>query len=103
LDNRFLDANQPICSGKTLAITATGNVKEKIEKGAKMHLQVKYGLITLINQEVDLCEQSDKVNIECPVDKGTLTVVKDVELPKEIPPVSHCGDGHASARAWDSC
>jgi hypothetical protein len=74
-------------SGKTLSIIATGTLHEAIEEGAKVHLQVKYGLITLINQEADLCEQVKNVDLECPLDKGKLKLSKDVDLPKEIPPV----------------
>ncbi|KAF2201070.1 hypothetical protein GQ43DRAFT_372359 [Delitschia confertaspora ATCC 74209] len=72
--------------GKTLSIKANGNLKEVIEKGAKVHLQVKYGLITLINQEADLCDTLDNVDLKCPLEKGDMSLTKDVDLPKEIPP-----------------
>ena len=52
-----------------------------------MHLQVKYGLITLINQEADGCETIEKADLECPLAEGEMTLTKDVNLPKEIPPV----------------
>lgn len=52
-----------------------------------MTLQVKYGLIRLVNQRLDLCEQVSNVDLDCPVKKGKMTIVKDVDLPKEIPPV----------------
>lgn len=52
-----------------------------------MHLQVKYGLITLINQNADGCETIGKADLECPLDKGEMTLTKDVSLPREIPPV----------------
>lgn len=52
-----------------------------------MHLQVKYGLIRIINQEADLCETVKNVDLECPLKKGDMVLTKDVELPKEIPPV----------------
>jgi ML domain len=51
-----------------------------------VHLQVKYGLITLINQEADLCEYVSNVDLECPVDKGETELTKDVDLPTQIPP-----------------
>lgn len=70
-----------------MSITGSGNLTEKVEKGAKIHIQVKYGLITLINQEADLCDYADNVDLECPLDEGTLAISKDVDLPKEIPPV----------------
>jgi hypothetical protein len=74
-------------SGKKLTIKATGDFKEKIE-GGKMHLQVKYGLITLINQDADLCDTVGKADLKCPLDKGEMTLTKDVDLPSQIPPVS---------------
>jgi len=72
-------------AGKTLNIVASGNLTQKVEKGAKVHLQVKYGLITLINQQADLCDQVGNVDLECPLEKGPLKLSKDVDLPKEIP------------------
>jgi len=48
-------------------------------------LTVKYNFIRLINTRVDLCEQMNSVELECPIEAGKLTVVKSVELPKEIP------------------
>ena len=73
-------------SGKGLSISATGNLTQKIESGAKVHLQVKYGLITLINQEADLCDYVTEVDLECPLEEGETKLSKDVDLPKEIPP-----------------
>lgn len=74
-------------SGTTLSISAEGYLNEDIEDGAKVHITVKYGVITLINQETDLCEQTKNVDLECPLEKGELKLTKDVDLPKEIPPV----------------
>lgn len=79
-------ANVLRCSGATLTIVAKGNFKEKIE-GGKMHLQVKYGLITLINQDADLCDTIGKADLDCPLEKGEMKLTKDVDLPREIPPV----------------
>lgn len=75
-------------SGNTLTIEAFGTLSQKLEKGAYVRLQVKYGLIRLINMQQDLCDQVSNVDLECPVDKGKITIVKDVDLPKEIPPAS---------------
>ena len=74
-------------SGKALTIKAHGNFTEKVEKGAYMMLEVKYGLIRLIKQRADLCDQMKNVDEECPL-SGEKTITKDVDLPKEIPPVS---------------
>jgi hypothetical protein len=74
-------------SGSALTIKASGDLKEKVEEGAKVHIQVKYGLITLINQENDLCDAVTKVDLKCPLEKGNMTLTKDVDLPQQIPPV----------------
>lgn len=76
------------CSGVTLSIKASGVLSEDVEEGAKVHLQVKYGLIRIINQEADLCDNLKNVDLECPLKKGPMELTKDVDLPKEIPPVS---------------
>jgi len=73
-------------AGKELVIEATGTVKEAIEKGAYVNLQVKYGYIRLVNMKADLCDQIGNVDVECPIEEGILTITKSVELPNEIPP-----------------
>lgn len=78
----------PFRSGQTLSIKATGNFTEKIEEGAYLLLVVKYGLIRLINQKADLCEQmKNAVDEDCPL-IGEKIITKDVDLPKQIPSVS---------------
>ncbi len=67
---------------------AHGTLSHPVEEGAKVHLTVKYGFISIINQEVDLCEQVASLNMSCPVEKGAVKLDHTVELPKEIPPVS---------------
>jgi len=69
-----------------LTIKASGELLEQVEKGAYIILQVKYGLIRLVNTQADLCDQVSNVDLECPIKKGKTTITKDVELPKEIPP-----------------
>lgn len=73
-------------SGQVLSITARGDLSEDVEDGAKVNLQVKYGLITIIKQTADLCNTVKNVDLECPIKKGETALTKDVELPKQIPP-----------------
>ncbi|RDW92105.1 putative phosphatidylglycerol transfer protein [Coleophoma crateriformis] len=80
-----LSPNPPV-PGSTLQIEATGTFDQEILEGAYVNLQVKYGLIRLINQSADLCEQIKNVDLECPLKKGLTKIVKEVEIPKEIPP-----------------
>lgn len=51
-----------------------------------MHLTVKYGVLQLINREVQLCDYADQVDLKCPLEKGALKISKDVDLPAQIPP-----------------
>ncbi|KAL8297037.1 hypothetical protein RB601_003457 [Gaeumannomyces tritici] len=84
-----LNPNPPK-AGQTLVIEANGALSTTIEEGAYVNLSVKYGLIRLINTKADLCEQIKNVNLECPIEKGILSIAKSVDLPNEIPPVSFC-------------
>jgi len=81
-----MHALTPSNSGQVLSIVARGDLSQDIEDGAKVHLQVKYGLITIIKQDADLCNQVKNVDLECPIKKGETALTKDVELPKQIPP-----------------
>ena len=74
-------------SGKTLTIEAEGTFSEKIEEGAYALLTVKYGLIRVIYQKEDLCEQMKNVDTECPLGPGVVKITKDVDIPESIPPV----------------
>ncbi len=75
------------CSGTTLLIEAKGIVHQAIQEGAYVNLEVKYGYIRLISTTADLCKEIKNVDLECPIEKGALSIVKAVDLPKEIPPV----------------
>lgn len=75
-------------SGDTLTITASGTFHETITKGAIVNVEVKWGVITLVKQTMDLCEQIENVDLKCPLEKGKMTLTKQVDLPKQIPPVS---------------
>jgi len=85
LEKVDLSPNPPE-KGKTLTINAEGTLLEDVAEGAYVVLQVKYGLIRLVNTEANLCEQVSNVDLECPIKKGLTKITKDVELPKEIPP-----------------
>jgi len=87
IDNVDLSPNPPK-PGSELLIKASGTVLETIEDGAYVKLVVKYGLIRLISTTADFCEQLGNVDLKCPLEKGPLTVLKSVEIPKEVPPVS---------------
>jgi hypothetical protein len=69
-----------------LTITANGTFNKAIEPGATVFLQVKYGLITLIKQEADLCDNLPQIDMSCPIEKGVMTLKKEVDIPKQVPP-----------------
>ncbi|QIW99978.1 hypothetical protein AMS68_005496 [Peltaster fructicola] len=79
-----IDPNPPK-AGKTLTIKAKGKFTEDVEEGAKVHLTVKYGLITIIRQTADLCDAVKNVELECPLEEGVMELSKDVDLPSQIP------------------
>jgi len=84
IDNVDLDPNPPT-PGANLTIVASGTFSKDVEAGAKVFLQVKYGLITLIKQEADLCDQISNVDLTCPLKKGPMELTKSVQIPKQVP------------------
>ncbi|KAJ5175976.1 Phosphatidylglycerol/phosphatidylinositol transfer protein [Penicillium canariense] len=85
IDSVNLTPNPPK-PGQTLTIEASGTFHETITKGATVNLEVKWGVITLVKQTVDLCEQIENVDLKCPLEKGKMVLTKNVDLPKQIPP-----------------
>ncbi|KAJ5678818.1 hypothetical protein N7462_007062 [Penicillium macrosclerotiorum] len=79
----------PPKAGQKLKIKASGTLLDTVEKGATVNLEVKWGLITLISQTVDLCDQITNVDLKCPLEKGKMVLEKEVDLPKQIPPGSY--------------
>ncbi|KAL9612272.1 MAG: hypothetical protein Q9167_003140 [Letrouitia subvulpina] len=94
-----LDPNPPQ-KGQTLTIKAKGNFTEEVEKDAYINLSVKYGLITLVNTQADLCDQMAAVDEQCPL-LGVKEFTKEVSLPKEIPPVRKTLLAETSSRMSD--
>ena len=48
-------------------------------------MQVKYGLITLIKQEADRCDQIGNVDLSCPLKEGKMKLQKSVQIPAQVP------------------
>jgi len=90
-----LTPNPPV-PGQPLTIKAVGMLKNVVTKGAYVEVSVKYGLITLIREVLDLCDHVKEVELECPIDKGKQTLTKVVNIPREIPP----GKYVVRADAW---
>ncbi|KAL1840149.1 hypothetical protein VTJ49DRAFT_765 [Mycothermus thermophilus] len=85
IEEVILTPNPPE-AGQTLRIEATGTVKEDILDGAYVNLDVKYGYIRLIRTTADLCKEIQNVDLHCPIEKGKISIIKEIDLPKEIPP-----------------
>jgi len=81
--------------GKPLTINAKGKLKKAVDKGAKVHVHVRYGLVTLLRQSLDLCEQIGNVDLQCPVGPADLSLSKSFDLPREIPPGKYIVDAEA--------
>lgn len=87
--------NPPV-PGQNLTIKAIGVLKDTVTQGAYVEVSVKYGLITLIRETLDLCDHVKEVELECPIEQGKLTLTKVVKIPQQIPP----GKYTVRADAW---
>ncbi|RMZ86439.1 hypothetical protein DV736_g6332, partial [Chaetothyriales sp. CBS 134916] len=87
LDIDYVDLSpNPPKPGDKLTIKAHGTFAKDIEPGAKVFLQVKYGLITLIKQEADLCDNIGRIDLSCPLKEGPLLITREVDIPRQVPP-----------------
>jgi len=76
-----------IIRGQNLTIDAEGQVLERIEEGAYVLLNIKWGVITIANPKVDFCQQLKEVNKTCPLEEGAIKVYKEVAILDRVPPV----------------
>ncbi|KAI8594014.1 ML domain-containing protein [Geranomyces variabilis] len=72
--------------GENLNVDIKGTLDETVDKGAYADVRVKLGLIKLVDTRLDLCDETKKIDEECPIEKGPLNVNTDVKIPGEIPP-----------------
>ncbi|KID85682.1 phosphatidylglycerol / phosphatidylinositol transfer protein [Metarhizium guizhouense ARSEF 977] len=72
--------------GKPLLVTFKGDVKKKIAHGAYVKVVVKYGLIQLLSTTADFCEQTQNVDLSCPLEPGKMVITKSIDMPSVIPP-----------------
>ncbi|KAJ3507103.1 hypothetical protein NMY22_g17036 [Coprinellus aureogranulatus] len=78
------DPPQP---GKDLTVKVKAKTSERIEDGFYADVQVKLGLVKLLEKTFDVCEEARNANatIQCPVEEGSHVIEQTVALPKEIP------------------
>lgn len=62
--------------------------QEQVDDGAYAVLEVKWGLVKILTLTEDLCEQLENFGQSCPLEKGNHTLIREIELPQRIPPVS---------------
>ncbi|KAI8637055.1 ML domain-containing protein [Parasitella parasitica] len=78
-----------VTAGSELTISASGTVKETVVSGASAKVIVKIGVVQLLRKTFDICDElhkhEDDVALQCPIEKGDLTVTQKITLPKEIP------------------
>ncbi|KAI8090814.1 ML domain-containing protein [Thamnidium elegans] len=71
----------------TLEVEAT--LSETVYKDATAQVTVKIGAVTLLRKVYDLCgtleNNKDKVDLQCPIEKGNLKITQKITLPKETP------------------
>ncbi|GAA5810717.1 hypothetical protein MFLAVUS_004143 [Mucor flavus] len=75
--------------GAELTLEAEGTLLETVDLGSFADVQVKLGVVTLIRKKFDLCEtledNKDKIDLQCPIERGDLKIIQKITLPKEIP------------------
>jgi hypothetical protein len=49
-----------------------------VEAGAKLYLTVKYNSVTILKEEVNLCDRLPNVDLSRPLKKGSFGVAKEV-------------------------
>jgi len=81
IDNVVVTPSTPV-KGELVIVSATGTLNEEVTAG-NVHVTVKYGFITLINQNVDFCSSENPV--PCPVPAGTYTHTVNATIPANAP------------------
>lgn len=78
----------PPLRGQKLVIALNGTLKAAVDEGGIAHVVAKLGFIKLLDRDYSICEYAHEVDKECPLEKGPLTIYKEVDIPNEVPPVS---------------
>eukprot|EP01132_Coremiostelium_polycephalum_P010771 gene10771-13188_t len=79
----------PPVKGQLLTVTASGNLDETITAG-NVHILVKYGFITLINQNENFCSSDNP--IPCPVQPGSYSHTVNATIPGNAPSGKYTGN-----------
>ncbi|KAI9002809.1 ML domain-containing protein [Gaertneriomyces semiglobifer] len=79
----------PVISGGEVTITATGIVGKEITEGTKAKLTVKSGILTLLNEEIDICASAAQSGIKCPIPLGPSSITFKRLVPAALPAGSY--------------
>ncbi|KAJ3334374.1 Phosphatidylglycerol/phosphatidylinositol transfer protein [Blyttiomyces sp. JEL0837] len=72
--------------GQPLTVEIIGELTEDVVDGASADVQVKLGVIKLLDQSLDLCKEVGQIGRECPIEKGHQEIRHTVDIPREVPP-----------------
>ncbi|EFA83728.1 putative phospholipid transfer protein [Heterostelium album PN500] len=72
----------PPVKGQTVTITASGVLSETID-GGNVHVNVKYGFITILNKDEPICQSGSPV--PCPINAGNLNKTVSIAIPSNVP------------------
>lgn len=82
----------PVIAGKDMQVTVSGFLsKVVVDRGSNLHLSAKWGFLTILNDDLDICEQSSRNGGKsCPFlpDEATL---QGLTFSKGIPSVAPNG------------
>ncbi|KAJ3193771.1 Phosphatidylglycerol/phosphatidylinositol transfer protein, partial [Irineochytrium annulatum] len=73
--------------GASLTVIVEGDLTEDVTEGAHAYVQVKLGVIKLVDKRMELCDEIGEIGRECPVEKGRQEIEHTVDVPREVPPV----------------
>lgn len=77
----------PPHKGERISVNASGDLNEIIT-GGQVHVTLKYGIITIVDQTFDLCKLSPQY--PCPVKQGPFSIAYSGEIPGSAPGVRRC-------------
>ncbi|GAM27390.1 hypothetical protein SAMD00019534_105650 [Acytostelium subglobosum LB1] len=80
----------PPVKGQSLNVTATGQLNEAVT-GGNAHLLIKYGFITIINQNEDICSIPNSP-YQCPISAGDYQRSVIGNIPSNVPSGKYTGN-----------
>lgn len=86
--NNFAIIPDPPVRGKPLTIAFDGDLKKPLEGSELVNIQVKYGVIKIVDMTTNLCDELEKVPDvpQCPFQPGHWAFNHTEKLPADIPP-----------------